>query len=146
MCKTCILKKSWKVIEYFHCGPCCQQVVENSSPESHLNIPQLVGMADGRMIVRTFDWQTHLSPGPTWTEHWQAELSFWKNQAFLCWQGERHYMPSAKGHRTEEYAEENADVISPNIGLSFTPSPQCADQPQLIQQQTEPSTLHYTLT
>ncbi|KAL7390188.1 hypothetical protein ABVT39_016614 [Epinephelus coioides] len=38
------------------------KVVENSSPESHLNIPQLVGMADGRVIVKTFDWQTHLSP------------------------------------------------------------------------------------
>ncbi|KAG7481875.1 hypothetical protein JOB18_007261 [Solea senegalensis] len=38
------------------------QVVENSSPESGLNIPQLVGTADGRAIVKTFDWQTHLSP------------------------------------------------------------------------------------
>ncbi|XP_051263501.1 uncharacterized protein LOC127367569 [Dicentrarchus labrax] len=38
------------------------EVVENSSPESHLNIPQLVGNADGRVLVETFDWQKHLSP------------------------------------------------------------------------------------
>ncbi|XP_072289002.1 uncharacterized protein [Eucyclogobius newberryi] len=40
----------------------CHQVVENSSPESHLNIPQLVGTADGRVFVKNFDWQKHLSP------------------------------------------------------------------------------------
>ncbi|XP_030299589.1 uncharacterized protein LOC115597624 isoform X2 [Sparus aurata] len=38
------------------------EVVENSSPECHLNIPQLVGNADGRVLVETFDWQQHLSP------------------------------------------------------------------------------------
>ncbi|MEQ2165659.1 hypothetical protein GOODEAATRI_019398, partial [Goodea atripinnis] len=37
-------------------------VVENSSPESRLNIPQLVGLEDGRVLVNTFDWQAHLSP------------------------------------------------------------------------------------
>ncbi|CAK6983921.1 uncharacterized protein LOC125276228, partial [Scomber scombrus] len=35
---------------------------ENSSPVSHLNIPQLVGMADGSVLVKTFDWQKHLTP------------------------------------------------------------------------------------
>ncbi|MED6255430.1 hypothetical protein ATANTOWER_009691 [Ataeniobius toweri] len=38
------------------------KVVENSSPESRLNIPQLVGLEDGRVLVNTFDWQAHLSP------------------------------------------------------------------------------------
>ncbi|MEQ2197573.1 hypothetical protein XENOCAPTIV_000460 [Xenoophorus captivus] len=38
------------------------KVVENSSPESHLNIPQLVGLEDGTVLVNTFDWQAHLSP------------------------------------------------------------------------------------
>ncbi|MEQ2284999.1 hypothetical protein AMECASPLE_027322, partial [Ameca splendens] len=37
-------------------------VVENSSPESRLNIPQLVGLEDGTVLVNTFDWQAHLSP------------------------------------------------------------------------------------
>lgn len=39
----------------------CHQVVENSSPVSHLNIPQLVGMAEGKVLVQTFDWQQHLT-------------------------------------------------------------------------------------
>ncbi|MED6273562.1 hypothetical protein CHARACLAT_007645 [Characodon lateralis] len=38
------------------------KVVENSSPESRLNIPQLVGLEDGRVLVNKFDWQAHLSP------------------------------------------------------------------------------------
>ncbi|MEQ2184874.1 hypothetical protein GOODEAATRI_012476, partial [Goodea atripinnis] len=38
------------------------KVVENSSPESRLNIPQLVGLEDGTVLVNTFDWQAHLSP------------------------------------------------------------------------------------
>ncbi|MEQ2176856.1 hypothetical protein GOODEAATRI_032527, partial [Goodea atripinnis] len=38
------------------------RVVENSSPESRLNIPQLVGLEDGTVLVNTFDWQAHLSP------------------------------------------------------------------------------------
>ncbi|MEQ2295994.1 hypothetical protein AMECASPLE_020290 [Ameca splendens] len=38
------------------------KVVENSSPESCLNIPQLVGLEDGTVLVNTFDWQAHLSP------------------------------------------------------------------------------------
>ncbi|MEQ2183970.1 hypothetical protein GOODEAATRI_003331, partial [Goodea atripinnis] len=36
--------------------------MENISPESRLNIPQLVGLEDGRVLVNTFDWQAHLSP------------------------------------------------------------------------------------
>ncbi|CAK6981240.1 hypothetical protein cypCar_00043689%2C partial, partial [Scomber scombrus] len=42
--------------------PVSYGVVENSSPVSHLNIPQLVGMADGSVLVKTFDWQKHLTP------------------------------------------------------------------------------------
>ncbi|MED6282167.1 hypothetical protein CHARACLAT_029189 [Characodon lateralis] len=38
------------------------KVEENSSPESRLNIPQLVGLEDGRVLVNTFEWQAHLSP------------------------------------------------------------------------------------
>ncbi|MEQ2206923.1 hypothetical protein XENOCAPTIV_004788 [Xenoophorus captivus] len=38
------------------------KVVENSSPESRLNIHQLVGLKDGRVLVNTFDWQAHPSP------------------------------------------------------------------------------------
>ncbi|MEQ2250004.1 hypothetical protein ILYODFUR_035409, partial [Ilyodon furcidens] len=38
------------------------RVVENSPPESHLNIPQLVGLEDGTVLVNTFDWEVHLSP------------------------------------------------------------------------------------
>ncbi|ROI16573.1 hypothetical protein DPX16_22550 [Anabarilius grahami] len=38
-----------------------QQVVENSSPVSHLNIPQLVGTAEGKVLVQAFDWQQHLT-------------------------------------------------------------------------------------
>ncbi|XP_051985316.1 uncharacterized protein LOC127645673 [Xyrauchen texanus] len=37
------------------------EVVENSSPVSHLNIPQLVGTAEGKVLVQTFDWQQHLT-------------------------------------------------------------------------------------
>ncbi|MEQ2287777.1 hypothetical protein AMECASPLE_016054, partial [Ameca splendens] len=37
-------------------------VVENSSPECRLNIPQLVALEDCRVLVNTFDWQAHLSP------------------------------------------------------------------------------------
>ncbi|KAK9976582.1 hypothetical protein ABG768_021787 [Culter alburnus] len=37
------------------------EVVENSSPVSHLNIPQLVGIAEGKVLVQTFDWQQHLT-------------------------------------------------------------------------------------
>ncbi|XP_055076286.2 uncharacterized protein [Misgurnus anguillicaudatus] len=37
------------------------EVVEKSSPVSHLNIPQLVGTAEGKVLVQTFDWQHHLS-------------------------------------------------------------------------------------
>ncbi|ROL51095.1 hypothetical protein DPX16_14626 [Anabarilius grahami] len=38
-----------------------QQVVENSSPVSHLNIPQLVGTAEGKVLVQALDWQQHLT-------------------------------------------------------------------------------------
>ncbi|MEQ2174069.1 hypothetical protein GOODEAATRI_004002 [Goodea atripinnis] len=38
------------------------KVVENSPPENRLNIPQLVGLEDGTVLVNTFDWQAHLSP------------------------------------------------------------------------------------
>ncbi|MEQ2170279.1 hypothetical protein GOODEAATRI_033899, partial [Goodea atripinnis] len=37
-------------------------VVENSTPENCLKIPQLVGLEDGTVLVNTFDWQAHLSP------------------------------------------------------------------------------------
>ncbi|MEQ2187146.1 hypothetical protein GOODEAATRI_001569 [Goodea atripinnis] len=37
------------------------KVVENSSPECRLNIPQLVRLEDGMVLVNTFDWQAHLS-------------------------------------------------------------------------------------
>ncbi|XP_047246940.1 uncharacterized protein LOC124883730 isoform X2 [Girardinichthys multiradiatus] len=39
-----------------------KQVVENSSPESRLNIPQLVGLEDGTVFVNMFYWQAHLNP------------------------------------------------------------------------------------
>lgn len=40
----------------------CHQLVENSSSESHFNIPQLVRIADGRVLVKTFNWQKDPSP------------------------------------------------------------------------------------
>ncbi|MEQ2172017.1 hypothetical protein GOODEAATRI_016614 [Goodea atripinnis] len=36
--------------------------MENNCPESRLNIPQLVRLKGGTVIVKTFDWQAHLSP------------------------------------------------------------------------------------
>ena len=38
------------------------QVVEESSPVKHVNIPQLVGNEDGRILVQSYNWQEHLKP------------------------------------------------------------------------------------
>ncbi|MEQ2163278.1 hypothetical protein GOODEAATRI_028505, partial [Goodea atripinnis] len=61
------LKGSNEVISYMHhffthFGVGETDVVENSSPESRLNIPQLVRLEDGTVLVNTFDWQAHQSP------------------------------------------------------------------------------------
>nr|KAG5699854.1 hypothetical protein BaRGS_034628 [Batillaria attramentaria] len=53
-----------------HCDNCSGQnknnfliwVVEESTAESRINIPQLVGHEDGTVVVPTFDWQNFLSP------------------------------------------------------------------------------------
>lgn len=36
-------------------------VVRNSSPVKQVNIPQLVGLEDGTVLVESYDWQQHLS-------------------------------------------------------------------------------------
>lgn len=100
-CYVLILSQLW--CQETRCGAC-----KNSLWCRTCRIP-----ATARFSGSAPCWQSSC-PCPTWTEHWQADLSLWKNQAFLCWRGKRHHMPSAKGHSTEEYAEEDADVISPN--------------------------------
>ncbi|XP_070179036.1 uncharacterized protein [Littorina saxatilis] len=35
-----------------------EEVVRRSTPQSHLNIPQLVGREDASVIVPTYDWHT----------------------------------------------------------------------------------------
>ena len=39
-----------------------ERVVQTSSPVAHGNVPQLVGHEDGRILVPSYDWQSHLRP------------------------------------------------------------------------------------
>ena len=36
------------------------EVVRNSTPKRQLNIPQLVGLEDGTVLVEAYDWYKHL--------------------------------------------------------------------------------------
>ncbi|XP_051994011.1 uncharacterized protein LOC127651984 [Xyrauchen texanus] len=68
------------------------EVVENSSPVSHLNIPQLVGTAEGKVLVQTFDWQQHL------TRHFRR-LPQIKSYQHFSFEAKRPGVVLAKSHR-----------------------------------------------
>ncbi|XP_070210181.1 uncharacterized protein [Littorina saxatilis] len=56
-----LLKKCFRRSEVSCLDDLCE-VVRESTPVSHVNIPQLVGREDGSSLVNTYDWQTFLKP------------------------------------------------------------------------------------
>ncbi|KAK7487250.1 hypothetical protein BaRGS_00021478 [Batillaria attramentaria] len=56
-----LLKRAFRRDEVNCLQDLCR-VVEESTAESRINIPQLVGHEDGTVVVPTFDWQNFLSP------------------------------------------------------------------------------------
>ncbi|XP_051986292.1 uncharacterized protein LOC127646579 [Xyrauchen texanus] len=74
------------------------EVVENSSPVSHLNIPQLVGTAEGKVLVQTFDWQQHL------TRHFRR-LPQIKSYQHFSFEAKRPGVVLAKSHRDAQPVE-----------------------------------------
>ncbi|MEQ2173193.1 hypothetical protein GOODEAATRI_029477, partial [Goodea atripinnis] len=62
LCEGLQKQVNFLIDEGMSSGKGSNEVAENSSPESRLNIPQLVGLEDGTVLVNTFDWQAHLSP------------------------------------------------------------------------------------
>ncbi|KTG06938.1 hypothetical protein cypCar_00046843 [Cyprinus carpio] len=77
---------------------CYPKVVENSSPVSHLNIPQLVGTAEGKILVQTFDWQQHL------THHFRR-LPQIKSYQHFSFDAKRPGVVLAKTHRDAQPVE-----------------------------------------
>ncbi|XP_077056261.1 uncharacterized protein LOC143708820 [Siphateles boraxobius] len=74
------------------------EVVENSSPVSRLNIPQLVGTAEGKVLVQTFDWQQHL------TRHFRR-LPQIKSYQHFSFEAKRPGVVLAKSHRDAQPVE-----------------------------------------
>ncbi|XP_048010889.1 uncharacterized protein LOC125244726 isoform X2 [Megalobrama amblycephala] len=96
------------------------EVVENSSPVSHLNIPQLVGTAEGKVLVQTFDWQQHL------THHFRR-LPQIKSYQHFSFDAKRPGVVLAKTHRDAQPVEyqllRDGSDLPPIDGLSVLAPP-----------------------